>query len=89
MADPVDDDPRPETVVRIVTVICLTVIVIVALIGITVTANLTDRDVHYAEGLSFGGTVVIAVLGGFTFASLRRHRRRHWRIEHDEEGDDE
>jgi hypothetical protein len=81
-----DEDRPPDTVVRIVTIVCLTVIVVAALIGITVVAVRTDRDVHYAEGLSFAAAVLIAVIGGFTLRGLRHHRR--WRIER-ENGADE
>jgi arginine exporter protein ArgO len=73
----VDDDT--DRMVRVVAIICMTSIIALAIIGITVTAVLTDRNVHYAEGLSFAGTVLIAVTAGVTLRSLRRHRR--WRIE--------
>jgi membrane protein YdbS with pleckstrin-like domain len=83
----VDEEPV-DTSVRIVTIVCLTVIVITAIVGITITSVMTDRDVHYAEGLSFAGAVLVAVIGGFTLAGLRRHKHRRWRIEHDENGGD-
>lgn len=84
-----DDDPPPSHVgasVQIVTVICLTVVVFTAIVGITVTAVMTDRDVRYAEGLSFGGALFIGLIGGLTLRGVRRQRRRHWRIERDENG---
>ena len=78
----VDDDAR----IKIVTIICLTVIVCVALAGITLAALFTDRNLHYAEGLSAGGVLVIALLGGLTWNRLlRRHR---WRLERTEESDE-
>lgn len=74
-----------DRVVRLVTVVCLTVIVVTGLVGITIVALNTDRDVHYAEGLSFGGALLVAVLGGFNVAAIRRRRRHRWRLERDDE----
>lgn len=79
-----EEEPVDQKV-RIITIICLTSLIFTALVGITMTAIFTDRNVHYAEGLSFGGAIIIATLGGFTIRQLRRHRR--WRIEREENGE--
>jgi hypothetical protein len=87
MDPPVEPPERPpDTTVRIVTIICLTALVLTSIVGITITAIFTDRDLRYAEGLTFAGAVMVAVIGGFTLRGMRR--RRHWRIEHDENGND-
>ena len=80
------EERHVEPHVQIVTIICLTIIISISIIGITVTAIFTDRNVHYAEGLSFAGAVLIAVIGGFTIRHVRRRRR--WKIEREENGDD-
>jgi arginine exporter protein ArgO len=74
--------------VKIAALICLTVVVCFAIAGITAVSLVTDRDVHYAEGLTFGGAVFLALLGGVSFVGLRRRRAR-WRIEREENGDDD
>jgi hypothetical protein len=38
--------------------------------------------------LTFGGAVFLALLGGVSFVGLRRRRAR-WRIEREENGDDD
>jgi len=79
-------DDHFDQKVRIVAIICITSLIAIALIGITLTAIFTDRNVHYAEGLSFGGTLFIVLLAGVSLRSMRRHRR--WRIEREEEPND-
>ena len=78
-------DDRPDIVVRLVAIVCLTVIVVTAIVGITLTAIHTDRDVRYAEGLSFAGAVLVALDSGLTLRGVRRRHR--WRIEHDDNGE--
>jgi hypothetical protein len=80
-----DDELRTDRIVRVVTLICLTAIIIASIAGITVTAVLTERNVRPAEGLTFGATVLLALLGGLTIRQLRRHRR--WRIERENGGE--
>jgi len=84
-------EPDRNQTVQIVALICLTTIVISSIVGITFTAVLTDRDLHFAEGLSFGGAILVAVLGGVSFAQLfRRHRQWKVSIDHQEDrGDDD
>lgn len=71
-----------EAIERLGAIICLTVIVVTAVIGIAFTAVLTDRDVRFAEGLTFAGALLIAALGGFSLWTMRRHR---WRVSVDRE----
>jgi len=78
----VSDEPAS---VKIAALICLTVVVCFAIAGLTAAALTTDRDLAYAEGLTFGGAVFLALLGGVSFVGLRRRRR--WRIERDDTGD--
>jgi hypothetical protein len=70
---------------RALVVKSLTIIVLVALVGLTVVAVATDRDVRYAEGLTFGGVLIIAIMGGFSVHTLRRRHR--WRLERAEVDD--
>ena len=79
------EEPPVDQKVRIITIICMTALIFTALVGITLTAILTDRNVHYAEGLSFGGALIVALMGGFTMRQL--HRRRRWRIEREDNGE--
>jgi hypothetical protein len=39
---------------------------VVAIIGITVAAVTTDRNLIWAEGMTFGGVLLVAVIGGAT-----------------------
>jgi glucose-6-phosphate-specific signal transduction histidine kinase len=74
---------REDFILKMVTILSLAVILLVSVIGIILTALLTDRDVARAEKLSFGGVIMLAALGGLTWSHLRRRRR--WRIEREEE----
>jgi hypothetical protein len=65
--------------VRIASLVCLTVIVVAAIAGMTVTAAVTDRDLTRVEILTFAVTLWLAVLGGMsTWGWMRRYR---WRVE--------
>jgi membrane protein YdbS with pleckstrin-like domain len=73
---------KDERVVKVTTIIALASVVIVAIAGITITAVLTSRDLRRAELFAFIGVLIIAALGGLSFAALKR---RHWRIRVDED----
>ena len=66
-----------EVSVRVVTVICLSVVLLASVIGMTVTAVLTDRDMFRAEVLTFAGVALLAAFGGVSWFSLTRHK---WRL---------
>lgn len=85
---PLDDrDLHADTVVRVVTIIVLGVLILAAIVGLTITAVMTDRNVARPEALTFGGVVLVAALGGVSSSALlRRHRRRHWRVNVEREG---
>ena len=72
--------------ITVVAIVCLTAVVLFATAGITVTAVLTDRDVHVAEGFTFAGALTIALLGGLSIRTFRQHR---WQIERPDEEDEE
>lgn len=73
-------DPGPD--VRVVAVICLTVVVLVAEAGITVVAVLTDRSLRDPEVFTLVVALCVAVLGGMSmFGAARRHR---WRVERED-----
>lgn len=57
-----DDDPF----IRVLVIVCLSVVCVVAIIGITVAAVTTDRNLIWAEGMTFGGVLLVAVIGGAT-----------------------
>jgi len=65
---------------RAVALVCLTVIVLAAIAGLTITAVFTDRDLHDPETFTLAIALCVAVLGGVN--SFRRHYR--WRIEREE-----
>jgi membrane protein YdbS with pleckstrin-like domain len=69
---------RDELVVRVVTILTLGVLLLAAIVGITITAVMTDRNVWRAEVLTFGGVVLLGALGGVSWLTLRRRRR--WRV---------
>lgn len=71
---------NPE-LVRLVTVLCLTVLALAAIIGLTVVAVLTDRDLANPERFTLAVALVVGVLGGLSLAGVRRHHR--WRLERD------
>jgi hypothetical protein len=75
---------RDEVILKGLTIVVLGVIVVAAIIGLTVVAVATDRDLRPAEILTFAATVVLATLGGFTWLDFRRHRR--WHVEVDRDG---
>lgn len=68
--------PRRPTseLVQLIAIGGLVTIVLVATIGIVAAALTTDRNLHFAEGLTFGGAVLIAVVGGGV--TLWRRKRK-------------
>jgi hypothetical protein len=77
-----DDDGGNGERVKIAALVCLTIIIVASITGITLTALFTDRDLFRAETYSFGGVLMIGLLGGVTFLGLRRRRR--WRLERED-----
>jgi protein-S-isoprenylcysteine O-methyltransferase Ste14 len=78
------DDDR----VKIVAIITLGAILLAAVIGLVIVAVLTDRDLFRAQTLTFAGVVLLATLGGLSWAALHRRRRRwHVDVEHNGNGD--
>ena len=71
-----------DNAVRIATVVCLTVIIVCAIAGITLVAIFTDRDLTRAEVFTLIAAAWLALLGGVHVWELR-HRRR-WRLEREE-----
>lgn len=76
--NPGNDDP---VIVRLVTIISLAILVFTSIVSITFVAIFTDRDVRTAEGLTFGGAVLLACIGGFSWYSLRKKRKRRLHID--------
>lgn len=66
--------PHPESI-RLVALLCLTLIVVSAIAGLTVVAVSTSRELWPAEVLTFIGSVLVAVLGG-----LHLRRVAGWRV---------
>jgi membrane protein YdbS with pleckstrin-like domain len=70
---------EPPTPVKVVTLIVLGVVLVVAVIGLTVVAVFTDRDVWPAERLTFGGVILLCLVGGLSIyvdrVRVRRRRR--------------
>lgn len=62
---------------RVVALVCLTVIVLAAIAGLTVVAIFTDRELRDAGMFTLAIALCVAVLGGVN--SFRRHYR--WRVE--------
>lgn len=71
-----EDDRRDDLIIRVVVVVTLGVVLCFAVVGLTVVAVATDRDMARPEFLTFGGVVMLAALGGVSWWSLRRH----WRV---------
>jgi high-affinity Fe2+/Pb2+ permease len=74
-----------EVAVKVVTIVMLGLVLITAVIGITVVAVTTDRDLARAEALTFGGALLLAALGGVSWLALRRRHR--WRVNLEHNGD--
>lgn len=66
-----------STVIKLATIITLGVIVLTSVVGIILVAITTDRDVFRAEMLAAGGLLLIAGVGGLSWAL----RRRRWRFQ--------
>lgn len=73
-----DDDP---VIIKLVTIICLAVIILAAVVGLMVVAITTDRDLRVAEGFTFAGVILLTGLGGLSWVSARRRRKRHLHID--------
>jgi high-affinity Fe2+/Pb2+ permease len=71
-----------ELVAKVAAMACLTVIIVAGIIGMTVVAVTTDRNLVRAETFTFATVLFVAVLGGLSVWSLRRHHR--WRFEREE-----
>lgn len=69
-----------DTWIRVVTIVALAVVLTTAVIGITVVAVFTTRDLWRAEVLTFAGVVLLGALGGVSWWALRRHPHR-WRVQ--------
>ena len=76
-------DDRDEALLRVVIVATLGLVLVAAIIGMTVVAVTTDRDLRRAETLTFGGVVLLAALGGVSWWQLRKR----WRIRFERNGD--
>lgn len=61
--------------VTIAAIVALGVCVLAAVISLAVVAIFTDRDLAYAEGLTAGGVLVIAALGGLIVRRYGVQRR--------------
>lgn len=70
-----------EPLFRIVAIICLSVIVLAAIAGLTVVAVLTDRELRDPEAFTLVIALCVAALGGFSFVRVRKHR---WRVERED-----
>lgn len=69
-----------EQQVRLVAIITLGVVLVVAVVGLTITAITTDRELARAEGLTFLAVVLLALIGAGT---VWRWKRRRWHIDID------
>lgn len=74
---------EPTERVLIAAVVMLGLVLIAAVVGLTVAAVQTDRNLWRAEVLTFGGMVLLASIGGAEWLALRRHR---WRVSVDRNG---
>jgi hypothetical protein len=68
--------------VSIVAIVTLGVVIIVAIVGITLAAIFTKRDLTLVEGMVAGGVLLIALLGGLVIryarnAEVRRNGNGH------------
>jgi hypothetical protein len=75
-----DDDL--DTAVRVTALIVLGVVLVAAIVGLTVVAVMTYRNLVRPEVLTFVLALTVAGLGGYSFVSLRRRAR--WRVEREE-----
>jgi protein-S-isoprenylcysteine O-methyltransferase Ste14 len=72
--------------VKVATIVVLGLVLVTAVVGTTIVAVLTDRDVARAEYLTFGGALLLGALGGVSWWQLRRHR---WRVHVDRDANGE
>ncbi|MET0786839.1 MAG: hypothetical protein ABWY25_09050 [Paenisporosarcina sp.] len=75
--------------ITLVTIVTLGVIVMTAIIGLTIVAVTTDRELLKAEFLIFIIVLLIATLGGVSWVMLRRRKNWHINVEHSEDGQHE
>lgn len=71
--------------VRVVALVCLTAIEIAAIVGLTVVAVLTDRELRDPETFTLALALWVAALGGLN--TLRIRRRHRWRVEREDVSD--
>jgi hypothetical protein len=62
--------------------VCLTTIVIAAIVAMAYVAVRTDRDMTRPEILSFVVALFVAAIGGMSIFDVRRRRR--WRLERED-----
>jgi len=75
--------PEQEFRLRLAGLVCLTVIVVAAIVGLTVAAVFTDRYLLPAELLTLAGAILVAVMGGLIVGTSARRRHR-WRVERED-----
>lgn len=78
---------QDATIVKVAAIVTLGVILLAAVIGLTLVAVTTDRDLFRAEALTFAGVVLLAAIGGASWWRLRRPRHR-WHIDLERNGED-
>lgn len=82
---------RDETVVKVVTVVALAAVLLAAVVGVTLVAILTTRDLWKVEAMVFAGSLLVAAVGGTGWWMTGRRRRRRWHVDvtPNEESEDE
>jgi protein-S-isoprenylcysteine O-methyltransferase Ste14 len=76
MTEPTEHPPPTERV-QLAAVIMLGLAVVAMVVGLTIAAVQTDRDLWRGALLAFAATVLLASIGGVSWWAIRRHR---WRV---------
>jgi len=71
-------DTHEQYVLKLATIFVIGLVLLASVIGLTLIAVFTDKNVARAETYTFIGIVLLSCLGGLNWVKLRKHR--HWHL---------